>query len=128
MSLRSPLGRVRGLGSAGSGTEHWWGQRVSAAALAVLLVWIVIALLGLPALDYYSVHAWLARPLNAVLVILLLLSIAWHAKLGVEVVLQDYVHEKGLLAVLLGLSSILHLALAIAGVFAVALVAVGASA
>lgn len=125
MSLKSPLGRVRGLGSAGGGTGHWWGQRVSAALLVPLALWFLVSLLGMSALDYYTLDAWLAQPLHAVLVILLVLALVYHSCLGIEVIAQDYIHAKGLLAAVIGISYVAHLVLAIAGVFAVVVVAVG---
>ncbi|MEO1321258.1 MAG: succinate dehydrogenase, hydrophobic membrane anchor protein, partial [Pseudomonadota bacterium] len=70
MSMKSPLGKALGLGSAKEGTEHWWTQRVSAVAMAPLMLWFVISMLVLPAHDYGTVSAWLAAPVNAVLMLL----------------------------------------------------------
>lgn len=93
MSLRSPLGRVLGLGAAGHGTGHWWQQRVTAAALALLGTWFVICLLGLDLADRDAILDWIGRPLNAALLALLVLSATWHSQLGVRVIIEDYVHS-----------------------------------
>jgi succinate dehydrogenase / fumarate reductase membrane anchor subunit len=94
-SLRSPLGRARGLGSAKEGTAHWWAQRVTAIALVPLTLWFVanvIALAGAPRID---VLAWLASPVVAVLMLLLVAAVFRHAQLGLQVVVEDYVHAEG---------------------------------
>jgi succinate dehydrogenase / fumarate reductase membrane anchor subunit len=101
MSLRTPLGRVRGLGSAKEGTDHWWMQRVSAIALIPLSLWFVIFILGLTGTDYPVFKAAVARPLNAVLLILLLFALFYHAVLGLQVVIEDYVHSEWLKITLL---------------------------
>lgn len=92
----SALKRVRGLGSAGSGVHHWWLQRVTAAGNLVLLIWFVASVLLLPTLDHGSVVAWIGQPLVAVPLLLLIFSTFWHARLGVQVMIEDYVHAEGL--------------------------------
>ena len=89
MSLRSPLGRVLGLGSAKDGTGHWWAQRVTAVALVPLTLWFFIALLSLPALDYSTVKAWLALPVSSFLAVLTVGVLTYHAYLGTTVVVED---------------------------------------
>lgn len=96
MSLRTPLGRVRGLGSAKEGTEHWWAQRVTAIALVPLSLWFVISLLSVVHADYASVVAWIGHPFNSAILILLLIAVFYHAILGLQVVIEDYVHGEGL--------------------------------
>lgn len=123
MSLKSPLGRVLGLGSAGSGTEHWIAQRVSAVAMVPLTIWFGLSVLTLPALDFYTVSAWVATPLHAILLALLLLALVYHSSLGTQVVAEDYIHTSGLRVVVLVLLRLLHVAMAVAGVFAVFLIA-----
>lgn len=95
MSLRTPLGKVRGLGSAKDGTHHWWMQRVTAVALIPLSVWFVASLIGLVGADYETARAWLQQPLVAVLMILFIAVALYHLKLGLQVVIEDYVHSEG---------------------------------
>jgi len=90
--LRDPLAVARGLGSAKGGTGHWWVQRLTSVALFFLTPWFLIFALGTVGHDQYVVQATLAQPLNASLMILWLLSLFWHAQLGVQVVAEDYVH------------------------------------
>ena len=123
MSLRSPLGRVLGRGSAGEGVGHWWVQRVTAVALLPLTVWFAVSLLQLELQSYEQVRGWLGQPWVAVLTILLVLTLAWHSKLGVQVVIEDYVHGKGAKTTMLLLSTFVHVAAAVAAVFAVLLLA-----
>ena len=92
--LRNPLKVARGLGSAQSGVHHWWVQRVTAAALVLLGIWFVILVLGLLGADYATACATLARPWNALLMIAFLLTMFWHAALGLQVVIEDYVHTR----------------------------------
>jgi succinate dehydrogenase / fumarate reductase, membrane anchor subunit len=94
MSLRSPLGRVRGLGSAKSGMHHWWHQRLSAIAIVPLSVWFVTAILGRLDADHAAVVNWIASPFVTVLLVALIVSMFYHAKLGLQVVIEDYVHAE----------------------------------
>lgn len=96
MSLRSPLGRVLGMGSAKEGTGHWWSQRVSAVALIPLTLWFLFSLLMLPDLDYATVRTWLSLPLSGFLAVLLLSVLTYHSYLGTTVVIEDYVHSAGM--------------------------------
>ena len=95
-SLRSPLGRVRGLGSARSGTTHWWRQRLTALALLPLIIWFVIGLVSHVGAEHAVVVAWIATPLNAALLVLLLTAGFWHVQLGGRVIIEDYIHGEGL--------------------------------
>ncbi len=123
MSLKSPLGRVLGLGAAGNGTEHWLAQRLTAVALVPLTIWFAVSLLTLPGLDFYTVNAWVAAPLHAILLALLVVALVYHSSLGTQVVAEDYVHGSSLRVVVLMLLRLLHVTLAVAGVFAVFLIA-----
>ena len=91
----TPLGRVRGLGSARSGTHHWWLERLTSVSTFVLSVWLIVSLVRLPDLGHGAFTEWLAQPLAAVPMLLLIVSIFWHSKLGLQVVIEDYVHEDG---------------------------------
>ena len=123
MSLRTPLGQALGRGSAGEGVGHWWLQRVTALALIPLTLWFAVSLLGKSLQSYELMSGWLGQPWVAVGTILLALTLAWHSKLGVQVVIEDYVHAKGTKTALLLLSIFLHVAAAVAAVFAVLLLA-----
>jgi succinate dehydrogenase / fumarate reductase membrane anchor subunit len=94
--LRSPLGHVRGLGSAKEGTHHWWQQRVTAVALVPLSFWLVYSLLGLSGAGYVEFASWLQNPINATLMVLTVAVLFQHANLGVQVVIEDYVSGHGL--------------------------------
>lgn len=116
-ALRTPLRRVRGLGSAKDGTSHWWAQRLTALALIPLSVWFVASVVALAGADYASMQAWIASPLVAGLLILLLVATFYHGQLGLQVVIEDYVHHEGVkiasivavkgLAILLSVASVL---------------------
>jgi succinate dehydrogenase / fumarate reductase membrane anchor subunit len=125
--MRSPLGRAVGLGSAKEGVEHWWLQRITAVALVPLVLWFVIAIIRLVGADVDSVRGWIANPLPAILLVLLLIATFYHAALGLQVVVEDYIHGE---LVKLGLVMVVRLgcfALAVAGIFAVLLTAAGMS-
>ncbi|MEI6486038.1 MAG: succinate dehydrogenase, hydrophobic membrane anchor protein [Sphingomonadales bacterium] len=103
MGNGTPLGRVRGLGAAGGGiVHHWWLQRVTAVANLALVLWFLFSLARLPSLDYASAVLWVRQPLVAVPLMLLILSVFWHFRLGVQVMLEDYLHgSKRVIALLL---------------------------
>ena len=125
MSLRSPLGRVLGLGSAKDGTAHWWAQRVSAIALIPLTLWFVISLLALPALDYATVKAWLTFPMSAFPAVLLVAVLTYHSQLGTSEVIEDYVHSAGAKLWSLLLLRFLYVLAGGGGIFAILRVAFG---
>lgn len=119
MTLRSPLARVLNHGAAHDGAGHWVVERVTALALAPLSLWLLIALLSLPHLDYISVSAWVAAGWNPVWLSLLVLLSAWHSWLGVQMVVEDYVHGFGARTTTLLLSTFAHALLALSAVYAV---------
>ena len=97
MSSKPPIGRALGLGAA-SHTHHWWLQRVGSAALLPLGVWFAVALLSLPDFQYATAYAWLARPWNAIAMLLFIATAAQHSWIGVDVIVEDYVqwlHDTG---------------------------------
>ena len=93
MSLQSPLARVRGLGSAKEGLHHWWSQRLTALALAPLSLWFIYSLVVVTGAEYATVVAWLANTLNAVLMLIFIISLYYHAALGIQVVIEDYIES-----------------------------------
>jgi len=128
MSLRSPLRRVTYLGSAKGGSGHWFAQRVSAVALVLLGLWLVAALATMGGASHANVVAWLSSPVSAAFAVLLVLVAAWHAMLGLQVVIEDYVGTKGQrLAVLLFVKFVFAVA-AVIGVLAVLRIAFGVAA
>ena len=125
MSLRSPLGRARGLGSAKSGTQHWWAQRLTAIALVPLTIWFVIAMVAATGSDYTTARAFIGNPVTAVLLVLLIVATFHHAQLGIQVVIEDYVHTKSVeIALLLAIKGA-AIVLALAAIFAVLSIAFG---
>ena len=93
--LRTPLARARGLGSAKAGVHHWWAQRLTAIALIPLVVWFAISLVMMSGAEYEVVRAWIGSPVVMVLLILTIAVGLHHAQLGIQVVIEDYVHSDG---------------------------------
>lgn len=93
--METPLGRVRGLGSARSGARHWWHERLTSVASLILLVWFFVSLLRLPDFSQATLVQWLAAPLAAVPMLLLVITLFWHLAAGLRVVVEDYVHVEG---------------------------------
>jgi len=114
--LRSPLNRARGLGSAKDGLHHWWVQRLTALALIPLVIWFALSLVMMSGADYGMVRAWIGSPVAMVLLILTIVIGLHHGQLGLQVVIEDYVHNDGLklalivavrfIAVLFGLAAV----------------------
>jgi succinate dehydrogenase / fumarate reductase membrane anchor subunit len=125
MSLRSPLGRVLGAGSAKDGTGHWWSQRVTAVALLILGIWFLASLTQVPGFARPDVIAWIGQPWNAVMLLLLLATLAWHSSLGVQVVIEDYVHAPFAKFTLLLANRFGHVFVAVAAVLAVVRISLG---
>jgi succinate dehydrogenase / fumarate reductase membrane anchor subunit len=125
MSLRTPLGRVRGLGSAKDGTSNWWMQRVTSVLLLPLTLWLMICALPMLGADYADARVWLAQPLNAFLVLALVLTSVYHALLGVQVVIEDYIHTRWLEVTLMTAIRLSAFLAALATSLAVVRIAVG---
>ncbi|HEX9851816.1 MAG TPA: succinate dehydrogenase, hydrophobic membrane anchor protein [Woeseiaceae bacterium] len=125
MSLRSPLGRVLGTGSARDGTGHWWAQRVSAAGLVLLGVWFLLALATIAGFDEDQVRSWIRIPWNSVMLLLFCGTLAWHSSLGVQVIIEDYIHGPLPKVFSLLLNRFAHVFVAIAAVFAVLGISLG---
>jgi succinate dehydrogenase / fumarate reductase membrane anchor subunit len=125
MSLQAPLARVLGLGSAKEGTGHWWAQRLTAVGLVPLTLWFIVSVIGMPHGNYEIVTAWMAEPINAIGLILLVMTLVYHSELGLQVVIEDYVHgAAGVVALIV--VKFLHIVLAVAGIYAIVVIAVGA--
>lgn len=122
--LRTPLKRVHGLGSARSGTGHWWLQRLTAIALVPLTLWFAWLVLALIGQDPFVVRARLAEPLNGTLLAAFVIALFWHAQLGVQVVIEDYIHTRWLevaLQVLVKFAAVAGALLALLSIIRIAL-------
>jgi succinate dehydrogenase / fumarate reductase membrane anchor subunit len=117
--MRSPLGRVLGLGSAKEGVDHWWRQRTTALLLVPLVLWFVIAVIGLVGADRPAMIAWMHNPMAAVFAILLVVATFYHAALGLQVVIEDYVHGEAAKLITLLVMRLLCLLFVLRGVLAV---------
>lgn len=126
MELRSSLGRARGLGSVNEGVHHWWAQRVTAIALVPLGIWFVFAAVGLIGADLAALQAWLGDFGNAILLVVFILVLFYHAAIGMQVVIEDYVSGEGAKVATLMVVKFALALMAIACVLAVVKIAVGA--
>jgi succinate dehydrogenase / fumarate reductase, membrane anchor subunit len=124
--MRSPLGRALGLGSAKEGVGHWWRQRVTALALVPLTLWFVIAVIGLVGADRAAVVAWVKSPLPALMLVLLLVTTFYHAALGLQVVIEDYIHGEAMRVAALLVMRLLCVVFAVRGILAVLTMALAA--
>lgn len=125
MGNGTQIGRVRGLGSANEGAHHWLLQRYTAIGNLVLVLWFVFSLVMLPDYSYATVRAWLAAPVAATAMILLIISTFWHARLGMQVMVEDYVkggNRFGLIVVM----NLTFVAAAVFGVVSILRITLGA--
>ena len=125
-SLRNPLQRVRGLGSAKSGTHHWIIQRLTAVGLLPLTAWFLYSVVGLVGGEYADARTFVAQPWNAGLLAMFVLLLFYHAKLGIQVVIEDYVHTRGVEVALHLINIFACLLAALVAVFAIVRIALGA--
>jgi len=121
--MRTPISRVRGLGSAKEGTQHWWLQRLTAIALVPLVIWFVVSMICLANANYDTVTAWLATPLTAVLMLLFVIATFYHLQLGLQVVIEDYIHGEAAKMTCLIVLKLGSFALGLAATFAILKVA-----
>jgi succinate dehydrogenase / fumarate reductase membrane anchor subunit len=125
MGILNPSRRVRGLGSAKSGTEHWWHQRVTSVALLPLSLFVVVLMASLIGADHAAVVARIGHPVVATGLILTLGAVAWHMQLGMRVIIEDYVHGPGWKVAALIANACLAVVIAAAGTFAVLTISFG---
>lgn len=128
MGNGTSIGRVRGLGSAHHGAGHWLGQRFTAIGNLILMLWLITSFALLPAFDYETVSGWLSQPVPAAAMALLLISVFWHARLGLQILIEDYVHEAGTKFGVLALLNLATIGGAVFGVFCVVRLALAAAA
>lgn len=125
MALRSDLGRVRGLGSAKDGTSHWWTQRVTAVALVPLSIWFVFSVVNLVGVDKDGFKVWLNGPGSFVLMALFLIALFYHMQLGLQVVIEDYVHNERNKVISLVFNKLLAVFLVVSSITALMRIAFG---
>ncbi len=125
-SMETPLKRVRGLGSAHAGTDHFWKQRATALAGIPLTIAFLVIVLSTVGKDFATVKATLAHPLVAILMLLFVLSSVVHMRIGMQVIIEDYVHEEGPKVLLLMLNTFFAIAVGLASAFAILKLAFGA--
>lgn len=126
MSLRTPLSRARGLGSAHEGTDHFWWQRVTALSNLVLGIFFVYSAIRLAGADHATVTTYFASPVIAALMILFIISITYHMRLGMQVIIEDYVSSDGARVLILILSIFFSVVVAAASILALLKLALGA--
>jgi succinate dehydrogenase / fumarate reductase, membrane anchor subunit len=120
MGSGTNIGKVRGLGSAKHGGEHWLHQRTTAVGNLLLTIWLVVSLLLMPNFDQGTLAQWLSQPTVAVPMILMLVSIFWHVRLGLQVLIEDYVHDDALKFGAMTLLNFYVVASLVFGIFTVA--------
>jgi succinate dehydrogenase, hydrophobic membrane anchor protein len=125
MSLRTPLARARGLGSAKEGVSHWWWQRLTAVALVPLSLWFVIELIAYTHADHATVSDWIRAPLTTTLLILFIVTTLYHTQLGMQVVFEDYIHTEWVKLTCFVLLKFAAVFLAVAGILSVLRIALG---
>jgi succinate dehydrogenase / fumarate reductase membrane anchor subunit len=125
MGNGTSIGRVRGLGSSKHGAQHWLVQRFTAIGNIVLIPFLIFSLALMPDLNYDTVRAWLAKPVPATAVVLIFINTFYHARLGVQVLMEDYLHEHGTKFAALTLLNLLPLAGGALGILFVLRVALG---
>jgi succinate dehydrogenase / fumarate reductase, membrane anchor subunit len=125
MSMRTPLGRVRGLGSARSGEDHFWKQRVTAVSNAILVCILIAVLVNLLGADYGTVKKALAKPAISILLLLAIMSGVYHMRIGMQSIIEDYVHSEGRKIPLLVLNTFFAISIALTCIFATLKLSVG---
>jgi succinate dehydrogenase / fumarate reductase, membrane anchor subunit len=122
---RSPFDRPQGLGSARAGAGHWWMQRVTAVALVPLTLWLAVSLFARARSDYGAFILWLRTPFTTILMVLLLIALFYHMALGLQVVVEDYVHTERMKIPAVVVIHLGCFALAVAGIVATLRIAFG---
>lgn len=125
MGTGTPIGRVRGLGAAKEGVHHWWHQRLTAGSNFLLMLWLLFSIARLPGYDYQAVHAWLQSAWVAVPMALLVFSVFYHFRLGLQVLIEDYQHDETRVVAMVALN-LFVVALGGTAIFAILKVAFGA--
>jgi succinate dehydrogenase / fumarate reductase membrane anchor subunit len=117
--LKTPLARARGLGSAKEGADHWFSQRLTAIANISLMIWLILSVVSMQGASYPEFTHWLSQPINAILMILTIISVFYHAKLGSQVIAEDYIHCEAMKTAKLISMKLFFFGAAIASIFSV---------
>ena len=117
--FRTPLSRVKGLGSAKEGTDHFWVQRLTAIALVPLVLWLAFSIASLPSMEYVAIREWLSQPFNAIVMILFMTAGFYHSRLGLQMIIEDYIGSHGPRTAAIIAVTFIAVALGITGVFSV---------
>ena len=125
MSLRTPIARARGLGPGHAGVHHWTVQRLTALSNVPLVLWFIFSAVALSGATYAETVEWLASPVTATLMVLLVISVFYHAKLGLQVIVEDYVHHQGAKMAALAALTLALFGLAVACIVATLSVSLG---
>ncbi len=125
MAFRSPIKNARGLGASHHGVGHWWMQRLTAVAMVPLMLWLTVGIASHAGGTYLQTIAWLGNPVNAVILVILFAVMFYHAALGLQVVLEDYVGHQGVRLALVVAVRFLAIILAVTAIFAVLSIAFG---
>lgn len=127
MGTGTPIGRVRGLGPAHQGTHHWWSQRLTAGSNLLLMIWLMASIAQRPSYDYATMHSWMSSAWVAVPMALLIISVFYHFRLGLQVLIEDYQHNESRVVSMIALN-LFVVALGATALFAIMKIALGASA
>lgn len=117
--IKTSLAKARGLGSAHHGAEHWMIERVTSLALIPLVIWLVFSIISLTGADYETFTLWLLRPVNAIMMLLFIMVSFYHAALGCQVIMDDYIHHEGLKMISVIIMKLAFVALGVACIFSV---------
>ncbi|WP_350335592.1 succinate dehydrogenase, hydrophobic membrane anchor protein [Coralliovum pocilloporae] len=125
MDMRTPLGKVRGLGSAKEGTEHFWHQRLTAVANVPLMLFFVILVISMSSMDFVTARETMAHPVIAILTSLMVISGVIHMKLGMQIVIEDYIHTEGLKVLSLLANTFFSVLIGFSALYAIAKISFG---
>jgi succinate dehydrogenase / fumarate reductase membrane anchor subunit len=117
--MKTPLARARGLGASHDGVTHWWHQRVTSVSSFLLMLWLAWAVVTIPGWSYAEFTGWLAMPINAILMILAVISVFYHAALGSQVIVEDYIHVEWFKVAKLMGTQLFLIAAAVACIFSI---------